>query len=119
MHHFINKQQAKYLRELKSSIKDEEMICMLDFAVDYSILVQDAHASHDTPLNSVNRSEETGDLCVKSLAVISDCLNRTAAAVATFQAEALKDIKHELLAVRKIHYFSTGRNRSTRTRDIF
>ncbi|KAH9382169.1 hypothetical protein HPB48_010448 [Haemaphysalis longicornis] len=46
------------------------------------------------------------DLCVKSLAVISDCLDHTTAAVAILQPEVLKVRKHEFPAVRKIRYLS-------------
>lgn len=116
LHHFVSKQQAKYLKELKTSLKDDEMILLLDFAENYSFLVQDAPQSYHWvntqatihPFVAYHRSEETRDLCVKSLAVISDCLDHTTTAVATFQAEALKVLKQELPSVRKIHYFSDG-----------
>lgn len=40
--------------------------------------------------------------------MISDCLEHTTAAVATFQGEVLKVLKHELPDVKKVHYFSDG-----------
>ncbi|KAH9363115.1 hypothetical protein HPB48_014103 [Haemaphysalis longicornis] len=91
MHHFISKQQEKYLRELKSNLKDKETILLLDFAENFSSRVQDASQSynwvntHSTihPIVGYHHSEETGDLSVKSFAVISDCLDDTTAAVDT------------------------------------
>lgn len=67
-----------------------------------------------------HRSEETGDLCVKSLAIISDSRDHTTTvAVATFQAEALKGLKHKFLDVRKIHYFSDGASAHYKNKKIF
>ena len=40
-HHFIAKAQSRYLSELKETLSEDEAIVMLDFAENYSFVVQD------------------------------------------------------------------------------
>ena len=41
-HHFTAKVQAQYLKWLKTTLTDDEVIILLDFAENYSFLCQDA-----------------------------------------------------------------------------
>ena len=41
-HHFIARLQANFLKELKSYLKENEVLILLDFADSYSFVVQDA-----------------------------------------------------------------------------
>ena len=41
-HHYISKHQSAYITQLKDNIKDDEAIIILDFAENYSFVVQDA-----------------------------------------------------------------------------
>ena len=40
--HFIARLQANFLKELKSDLKENEVLILLDFADSYSFVVQDA-----------------------------------------------------------------------------
>lgn len=53
------------------------------------------------PFVAYHRCKETGSLQAQSLVVIPDCLEHTTAAVAAFQYEVLKLLKHELPDVKK------------------
>ena len=45
-HHSVSKQQARYLRERKANIGKHEAIVLMDFAENYSFIVQDAPKSY-------------------------------------------------------------------------
>ena len=45
-HHYIMKSQSAYLRELKDSLGTHTAVVLLDFAENYSFLVQDAVQGH-------------------------------------------------------------------------
>ena len=45
-HHYIAKYQASYLRHLKETIPENEAIILLDFAENYSFIIQDAVQGH-------------------------------------------------------------------------
>lgn len=81
VHHFVSKQQAKYLREVKTSLTKKEAIVLMDFSENYSSVEQDAPQSYHWvnvqatphPVVTYLRAEEsTAELSVKSFVVISD-----------------------------------------------
>ena len=45
-HHFVAKAQASYLSKLKDDISHDEAVVLLDFAENYSFLIQDAVQGH-------------------------------------------------------------------------
>ena len=41
-HHFVSKQQSKFLRQLKDNLGDDECIIQCDFAENFAPVIQDA-----------------------------------------------------------------------------
>ncbi|ESO05911.1 hypothetical protein HELRODRAFT_160003 [Helobdella robusta] len=41
-HHYISKEQLKYLSDSKENLKNSECIALMDFAENYSVIIQDA-----------------------------------------------------------------------------
>ena len=69
-HHFIAKNQNQYLKGLKASLKPNECIIILDFAENFSFVVQDtAEAFHWNNTQAtihpfvVYHKSNNGDLC--------------------------------------------------------
>lgn len=128
VHHFVSKQQARYLRELKIRLKSNEAIVLMDFAETYSFIVQDAPQSYHWvnirasihPIVIYFRPDESGaDISVKSFALISDCLQHDTAAVSAFQAEVLKIVKQDFPQTEKIFYFSHGASSQYKNKNNF
>ncbi|KAL1252668.1 hypothetical protein QQF64_017361 [Cirrhinus molitorella] len=113
-HHFIAKHQTQYLQQLKDELEPNECIILLDFAENYSFLVQDAaqafHWVHSQctlhPFAIYYRNES--QLKCLSMCVISDCLKHDTAAVHTFLGQVLKHVKHVIPGLEKVYYFSDG-----------
>ncbi|ESO10181.1 hypothetical protein HELRODRAFT_168053 [Helobdella robusta] len=80
-HHYISKEQSKYLSDSKENLKNLECIALMDFAENYSVILQDAIQSHHWsntqvtlhPIVLYYRDDE--NLSVKSVCMISDCLD--------------------------------------------
>ncbi|CAN7998596.1 unnamed protein product [Ixodes hexagonus] len=129
VNHFASKQQARYLRELKTGLKSKnEAIVLLDFAENYSFIVQDAPQSYHWvndqasihPVVIYFRPDESGaDISVRSFAVISDCLQHDTTAVSAFQAEVLKIVKQDMPEIKKIYYFSDGASSQYKNKQKF
>ena len=84
-HHFIKVQQAAYLSEAKAILDSETCIILMDFAENYSFLVQDAIQSFywqnqqaTLHLFAVYHSDDDGKLKCDGCCVISDHLLSTA-----------------------------------------
>lgn len=84
-HHFIAKYQSKYLRDMKENLAVDECIVLLDFAENYSFLVQDAVQGYHWDNSSCtlhpfavymkkSRDDGTCETTCRSICVISDCL---------------------------------------------
>ena len=78
-HHFIAKNQNQYLKSLKASLKPNECIIILDFAENFSFVVQDAaQAFHWNNTQAtiypfvVYHKSNNGDLCHRAFVCISD-----------------------------------------------
>ncbi|ESO09020.1 hypothetical protein HELRODRAFT_168952 [Helobdella robusta] len=86
-HHYISKEQLKYLSDSKENLKNSECIALMDFAENYSVIIQDAiqsqHWSNTQvtlhPIVLYYRDDE--NLSVKSVCMISDCLDHNVFAV--------------------------------------
>lgn len=113
-HHFIAKKQAAYLRRAKDNLKEDEMIVLLDFAQNYSFLVQDSIQGHHW-----NNSMATvhpyclyflkdGKLTTESLCIISDCLEHNVYTVYKFNSELIGHIKANHPHIKKVMYWSDG-----------
>ena len=86
-HYLITKNQNLYLKGLKASLKPNECITILDFAENFSFVVQDtAQAFHWYNTQStvhpfvVYRKSNNGDLCHRAFACISDHMTHFAVA---------------------------------------
>ena len=112
-HPFIAKNQNQYLKGLKASLKPNECIIILDFAENFSFVVQDAaQAFHwnntqaTIHLFVVYHMSNNGDLCHRAFACISDHMTHDTVAV-VFVEKLLNDyVKLYLPQLQKIHYFS-------------
>ncbi|XP_048845329.1 uncharacterized protein LOC125716737 isoform X3 [Brienomyrus brachyistius] len=113
-HHFIAKAQAKYLRETKENLCAGEAVILLDFAENYSFIVQDAvqgfhwNTAQATLHPFVVYYKDGGELKSLSLCVISDCLRHDTFAVHAFISKVLDNIRNELPPISRIMYFSDG-----------
>ena len=90
-HHFIAKNQNQYLKGLKASLKPNECIIILDFAENFSFVVQDtAEAFHWNNTQAtihpfvVYHKSNNGDLCHRAFACISDHMTHSTVAVYVF-----------------------------------
>lgn len=115
-HHFIAKSQAQYLKERKSSLQQEEIIVLMDFAENFSFVVQDAvQGFHwDTnqatlhPMVVYHKALEAGDsLQCTSYCIISDSMEHSTAAVHLFITKLLEDLRHSLKCT-SVSYFTDG-----------
>ena len=112
LHHFIYKQQQNFLKNKKETLSDNECIIILDFAENYTFMVQDAIQSFHwnntqaTIHPFVIYYKQDGTLKHKSLACISDMLQH--------------DV-HTLYAFQKNNHFECCEKGSTANResDIF
>ncbi|ESO09924.1 hypothetical protein HELRODRAFT_167749 [Helobdella robusta] len=113
-HHYISKEQSKYLSDSKENLKNSECIALMDFAENYSVIIQDAIQSHHWsntqvtlhPIVLYYRDDE--NLSVKSVCMISDCLDHNVSAVYAFQKHLINYVKQNLKNVTLIKYFSDG-----------
>ena len=114
-HHFVSKHQSAYLSSLKESISTDEAIIILDFAENYSFIVQDAaqgfHWDNSQatlhPFVAYYKSPEsnTQHTC---MCVISDCLRHDTITVHCFLNPILKHMKEICPTLKKVYYFSDG-----------
>ena len=113
-HHYIAKAQSLYLSTLKDELPNNEGIILLDFAENFSFLVQDAvqgyhwNNSQATLHPFVFYYKENGELKCLNQCVISDCLKHDTLAVHAFQTPVIAYVKMKCPSVNKIHYFSDG-----------
>lgn len=113
-HSFIAKEQAAFLRDLKATLPENEFIVVCDFAENYAFVVQDAapgfhwNNSQATVYPVVMYYKSQGELCHKSLVVISDCLTHDSIAVYVYSKIVVEYIKTLSDVVSKIHYISDG-----------
>ena len=89
-HHYIAKSQAAFLSSCKSSLSEGTVLVLLDFAENYSFIVQDAVQGHHWDNSqatlhpfAVYYLKEDKVSCL-SLCIISDCLRHDSIAVHTF-----------------------------------
>ena len=114
-HHFIAKEQARFLDEKKNGLKEGEVVVQGDFAENYTFVVQDAiqgyHWTNDQatlhPFVYYYKCQDT--LTAGSFCIISDCLTHDTVAVHCFIKELLSYLKSNVIdEVSKIYYFTDG-----------
>ena len=97
-HYLITKNQNLYLKGLKASLKPNECIIILDFAENFSFVVQDAaqafhwsNAQATIHLFVVYHKSNNGDLCHRAFACISDHMTHNTIAVYLFLEKLITD----------------------------
>ena len=115
-HHFIAKAQANHLKMARENVSENELIILLDFAENYSFVVQDAvqqgfhwENSQATlhPFVTYFRSSN-GDLKHTSICVISNCLKHDQTALHCFLTKVITFTKQKVNNIKFIHYYSDG-----------
>ena len=115
-HHFIADNQSQFFKQLKTSLTSNEAVFVLDFAENYSFLVQDAIQNFHWNNSQVtihqiviyyndSVTQCTNHLC---LAMISDQLLHDTVAVFAFQQVFVKELKEFLPLISKLFYVSDG-----------
>lgn len=112
-HDFTAKQQAAYHRELKNDLGEGEFVVDLDFAQNYTFVVQDAAQQFHWNNNQatihpfVIYFRDAAQLKHETLTIISDCLEHNTVAVYMFQRMLVHYLKRKFVP-KKIFYFSDG-----------
>ncbi|XP_060780327.1 uncharacterized protein LOC132888272 [Neoarius graeffei] len=114
-HHFVAKAQSAFLRELKDTLPHDSAIVLLDFAENYSFIVQDAVQGHHWDNSQATLHPfciyvkgASGNLVSISLCVISECLKHDTTTVHAFIGKVLAHLKQTLPHLKKVLYFSDG-----------
>ena len=109
LHHFIYKQQQNVLTNRKGTLSDNECIIVLDFAENYTFMLQDAIQSFHwnntqaTIHPFVIYYKQDGTLKRKSLACISDMLQHDVHTLYPFQKTLILNVvKKDLLQIEKV-----------------
>lgn len=114
MHDFIAKQQAAFFKQLKSNLKENECLVILDFSENYKFVVQSSvqgfyyNNSQATVHPFVFYYCKDGELSQKSFVAISESTQHDCVMVFTFQTQFIQHIKNFLPHVSKIIYMSDG-----------
>lgn len=113
-HHYIAKNQAAYLQHLKITLASNHILILLDFAENYSFLIQDAvqgfhwNNSQATLHPFVIYFMEENKIKCKSICIISDNLQHNTNSVHCFIHEVLKHLKNLIPYFNHCIYFSDG-----------
>ena len=114
-HHYIAKSQSAFLKQQKQQINGNEIIVLLDFAENYSFLVQDAVQGYHWENSqatlhpfAVYFKNDVGEVKCLNICIISDSMKHDSNAVHAFIRSALNYIREKLPTVSKVVYFSDG-----------
>lgn len=126
-HNFIAKQQSQFVKNKMESIKPGEILVQLDFAENYSFIVQDAtqgfhwNNAQSTvhPFVIYYRNNNEGPLEHKSFVIISDCKNHDSIAVHLFIQKMIEFIRHKSIQMDKISYVSDGAGSQYKNKNNF
>lgn len=112
-HHFIAKEQSSYLENLRTNLKNGEVLVQCDFSENYAFIVQNAaqafHYNNDQctvhPIVYYYRKES--EVKHRSILILSDCLSHDTAAVYVSQKIIMQQIRKDC-NVQKLIYFTDG-----------
>ena len=115
-HHYIAKNQSAYLSHLKENLPEGECIILLDFAENFSFVVQDAaqgfHWDNSQatlhPFVIYFKNSQTQQLEIKSVCVISDHMKHDTSVFHTFQQKIMPTVQAACPHLKKMIYFSDG-----------
>lgn len=111
-HHFISKIQSYHFKELKGNLEDSDCLVIGDFTENFTFYVQDEIQSfhwtnRQVTLHPVFYCKKGGEICCKSIRIISDHLIHDTTSVYELQKHLIKEVKKALPGVKMI-YFSDG-----------
>lgn len=113
-HHFIAKQQSKFIEEKKNNLSAGEVLVQLDFSENYAYVAQNAaqqfHYNNDqcTIFPAVVYYKSEDELKHFSYVAMSECTTHDAAAVYLIQKKLVPEICKVITNVKKIIYISDG-----------
>ena len=113
-HHFVAKSQSSYLHTLKKNLPQDTAIVLLDFAKNYSFLIQDAiqgfywDNSQATLHPFAIYHMENGKIKCTNVVIISDCMKHDTSTVHAFISRLISYVKEELPGHNKLKNFSDG-----------
>ena len=114
VHHFVSKHQAQYLRTCKENLKTGDIVVLMDFAENYSFVVQDAvqgfhwENSQASLHPFVVYYHQDNNIQCLSACVISDSLRHDTIAVHVFMSKFINYLKKTLNHINYASYFSDG-----------
>lgn len=113
-HHFNSKHRSSYLRIMKENLVQDSIIILMDFAENYSFIVQDAvHGFHwensQATLHPFVLYFSSGsELQNMNCCIISDCLQHDTIAVHAFLRALIEFVTEHHSGIKYMHYFSDG-----------
>ena len=116
-HHFIAKKQSEFLRVKKASLKSDEAVLILDFAENYSFVVQDCAQSYHWnntqatihPFVLYYLNPETKEIRSASFSCTNDHMTHNIITVYAFPKTLINDhIKTRYPFLKSISHFSDG-----------
>lgn len=113
-HHFLAKQQSKFIDDKKNNLSNGEVLVQLDFSENYAYVAQNAaqqfHYNNDqcSIFPAVVYYKSKGQLQHRSYLSMSDCTTHDAAAVYLMQKKLVPEICKLIPKVEKIIYISDG-----------
>lgn len=114
-HHYVSKKQSEYFKNLKTNLKENEIIILLDFSENYSFVIQDEVQGFHWENSQctvhpfvVYHKDIEGTLIPTSYCFLSPDTKHSTAMVYTFLSILLPEIKTKFPHVTKVHYFSDG-----------
>lgn len=114
-HYYISLQQSNFIKQIKLTLNDTEVLVSCDFAENYSFIIQNAAQSfHYNNLQAtihpfvIYYRNIEDELCHYSFIVISDCLHHDTVAVYLFIEKMMKFLKNKLSRLSKIYYVTDG-----------
>ena len=115
-HHYIARAQSAFLKCIKESITCNDLVILLDYAENYSFVVQDAvqgqhwNNRQATLHPFVIYYNLNGQQQIRSYCVISDSLDHSASSVHAFISALLEDLKKQddFREMKHVIYFSDG-----------
>jgi hypothetical protein len=113
-HHFVAKQQGKFLQTLKEELPEGEVVTICDFSENYTFVIQDSvqgyyFANEQATIHPfVSYYKDGEELKVLSQVVVSDYMKHGKDAVYAFLKDHISLLKQKVPGLAKVHYFSDG-----------
>lgn len=115
LHSFLVTKQNEFMKIKKEELKENECIVVCDFSENYAFVLQNAAQGFHWNNNqatvhpfAIYYRNNYGNIQVKSLVIISECLHHDTIAVHVFQKHLVNFLKKEFANISKIIYFSDG-----------